>query len=67
MGCGDLHRPAARVHPCPIGAPPPTVIPGAEHLTPVNSPAAVTAAVLRLIGLSDPGGTARGSSGPGAT
>jgi pimeloyl-ACP methyl ester carboxylesterase len=32
-----------------IGAPPPTLIPGAQHLTPVNSPAAVTAAVLALV------------------
>ncbi len=31
-----------------IGAPPPTLIPGARHLTPVNSPAAVAAAVLAL-------------------
>jgi len=31
-----------------IGAPPPILIPGARHLTPVNSPAAVTAAVLAL-------------------
>jgi pimeloyl-ACP methyl ester carboxylesterase len=32
-----------------IGAPPPTLIPGAHHLTPVNSPAAVAAAVLALV------------------
>lgn len=32
-----------------IGAPPPTVIPGARHLTPVSSPAAVAAAVLALV------------------
>jgi pimeloyl-ACP methyl ester carboxylesterase len=32
-----------------IGAPAPTLIPGAEHLTPVNSPAAVAAAVLALV------------------
>jgi pimeloyl-ACP methyl ester carboxylesterase len=31
-----------------IGAPPPTLIPGARHLTPVNSPAAVAAAILAL-------------------
>ena len=31
-----------------IGAPPPTVIPGAQHLTSVNSPAAVAAAVAAL-------------------
>jgi pimeloyl-ACP methyl ester carboxylesterase len=31
-----------------IGAPPPMLIPGARHLTPVNSPAAVAAAVLAL-------------------
>ena len=31
-----------------IGAPPPILIPGARHLTPVNSPAAVAAAVLVL-------------------
>ena len=31
-----------------IGAPAPTLIPGAEHLTPVNSPKAVAAAVLAL-------------------
>ena len=31
-----------------IGAPPPTLIPGARHLTPVNSPGAVAAAVLAL-------------------
>jgi pimeloyl-ACP methyl ester carboxylesterase len=32
-----------------IGAPPPTLIPGAHHLTPVNSPVAVAAAVLALV------------------
>lgn len=32
-----------------IGAPPPTLIPGARHLTPVNSPDAVAAAVLALV------------------
>ena len=31
-----------------IGAPAPTIIPGAGHLTPVNSPAAVTAAIVAL-------------------
>ena len=33
-----------------IGAPPPTLIPGARHLTPVNSPAAVARAVEELAG-----------------
>ena len=32
-----------------IGAPRPTLIPGAEHLTPVNSPQAVAAAILALV------------------
>ncbi len=38
-----------------IGAPPPTLIPGARHLTPVNSPAAVAAAVLALVRRVRPG------------
>ena len=37
-----------------IGAPPPTLIPGARHLTPVNSPAAVAAAVLALVRRAPP-------------
>lgn len=39
-----------------IGAPAPTVIPGAGHLTPVNSPEPVAAAVLALADLARSGG-----------
>jgi pimeloyl-ACP methyl ester carboxylesterase len=38
-----------------IGAPPPTLILGARHLTPVNSPGAVAAAVLALVRRVGPG------------
>ena len=37
-----------------IGAPPPTLIPGARHLTPVNSPAAVADAILALVRRAQP-------------
>jgi len=40
---GDAAQTAAR-----IGAPPPTLIPDARHLTPISDPAAVTAAVEQL-------------------
>ena len=46
----DFARSAPYTTAARIGAPPPTLIPGARHLTPVNSAAAVARAVLALVG-----------------